>query len=207
MHDPHANCQILQAGAPLEQATAALILIHGRGATADSILDLANHIGHEGFAYLAPQASGNTWYPYSFLEPIHKNEPFLTSALACIERTIHQTKLERNKIAIAGFSQGACLTAEYAVRNPAMYGALLILSGGVIGPPGTKWDISGSLDQTPVFIGCSDVDPHIPLQRVHETTAIFRELNAAAEERIYRRMAHTINEDEINSCKEILAKV
>ena len=207
MTDPHATCPILHAGAPLDQSRAALILIHGRGATAESIMELANYIGHEGLAYLAPEANGNTWYPYSFLEPIEKNEPYLTSALNCLERTITQTKLPKDKIAIAGFSQGACLTAEYALRNPARYGALLVLSGGVIGPAGTKWNQQGSLEQTPVFIGCSDVDAHIPVQRVHETAALFRNMQAKVDERIYPGMGHTINEDEIDQCRKILSLI
>jgi len=212
MDDPHLNAPVLQAGVPLKQASAVLILLHGRGATADSIMDLANYIGHDGFAYLAPQANGNTWYPYSFLEPIAKNEPWLTSALRCVNRVVAsvlKAGLSREKIAIAGFSQGACLTMEYGVRLPHRYGALVGLSGGVIGPPGTKWGAEKpkSLSDTPAFVGCSDVDPHIPLERVHETVAVLKALGAEVIEQIYPGMGHTINEDEMKRCKALLRKL
>ena len=210
MLDPHANAKILHAGTPLKEADSALILIHGRGATAASILDLAAYIGRPGMAFFAPKAEGNVWYPYSFLEEIGMNEPYLTSALKCVGRLVAEiaaTGMKTEKLAIGGFSQGACLTLEYCVRNPSRYGAILGLSGGVIGPPGTKWNETGSLGGTPAFVGCSDVDFHIPVERVHESVSVLQALGAVATERIYPGMGHTVNDDEIRHCREILLAI
>jgi predicted esterase len=159
-------------------------------------------------SYVAPQAAGNTWYPYSFLVPIPQNEPGITSGLAVIARLIArfgEEGIPPDRIAIMGFSQGACLSLEFAARHALRYHAIVGFSGGVIGPPGTPRTYPRSLDGTPVFLGCSDVDPHIPLERVHETADVFRTLHARVDERIYRGMGHTINDDELRAARTLLA--
>lgn len=197
---PHQGQPILRAGAPLDQAKAAMVMVHGRGATAESILTLAAEFDQPAFAYLAPQAAGNTWYPNSFLAPIASNEPGLSSGLAALSGVLAQVAgagipLERTML--LGFSQGACLALEYAARRARRYGGIVGLSGGLIGPEGTSHDTPGSLDGTPVFLGCSDVDFHIPKQRVHHTAAVLRRLGGTVTERLYPNMGHTINQDEI----------
>jgi len=199
--------QILTGGRPLLEAQAAMILIHGRGASAYDIMELGTLLGGEQFALLAPQAANNTWYPYSFLAPLDSNEPYLSSALQTVADLVEQveeTGILAANIILAGFSQGACLVSEFAARNVRRYGGLLIFSGGLIGPPGTPRDYPGSFDGTPVFIGCSDVDPHIPLARVHETTEVFTALGAQVNEKIYPGMAHTIIQDEIDQAEKII---
>lgn len=203
----HQNQPVVVGGQPLDKAKAAMILAHGRGATADSIMVLADLLPHPDMAYLAPQAAHNTWYPYSFLNPIEQNEPYLSSALARLEELTTQVEeagISLSRLVLAGFSQGACLVSEFAARNARRYGGLLLFSGGLIGPPGTTRDYAGSLEGTPVFIGCSDIDPHIPLARVQETTAVLTQLGAAVTEKIYPGMGHTIIEDEIEQANEIV---
>jgi predicted esterase len=156
-------------------------------------------------AYIAPQASGHTWYPYSFLSPIPQNEPGITSALAVIGRLVESAGLGAEQVAILGFSQGACLALEFAARNPRRYAAVIALSGGLIGPPGTPRDYPGSMDDTPVFLGCSDIDPHIPVERVRESAEVFRRMGARVDERIYPRMGHTVNEDELSAVRAFLS--
>jgi predicted esterase len=194
-------------GAPPAEAASAMILLHGRGATAANILGLAKQFGRPEIAYLAPQAAGNSWYPYSFLAPLDENEPALSSALRVVAdllREIEAHKLPPEKILLAGFSQGACLALEFAARNPRRYGALIGLSGGLIGPPGTPRDYGGSLDGTPAFLGCGDQDSHIPLARVQETTQVLHGLHAQVTERIYPGMGHAINEDELTYVQQLL---
>lgn len=207
-NDPHAGGPLLTAGRPTAEARGALILIHGRGATAESILDLAEYLRHPALAYLAPQAAGNTWYPYSFLEPAARNEPYLSSALARVGAVVAEVEaagIPAERIFLGGFSQGACLASEYVARNARRYGGLIAFSGGLIGPAGTPRDYAGSLDGTPVFLGCSDVDPHIPLGRVEETAAVLARLGARVDKRIYPRLGHTINQDEIDAAAALLA--
>lgn len=207
-NDPHAGGPLLTAGRPTAEARGALILIHGRGATAESILDLAEYLRHPALAYLAPQAAGNTWYPYSFLEPAARNEPYLSSALARVGAVVAEVEaagIPAERIFLGGFSQGACLAGEYVARNARRYGGLIAFSGGLIGPAGTPRDYAGSLDGTPVFLGCSDVDPHIPLGRVEETAAVLARLGARVDKRIYPRLGHTINQDEIDAAAALLA--
>jgi len=159
---------------------------------------------------VAPQAAGNTWYPYSFLSPLEQNEPGLSSALNLVGRLVAQIEssgIPKDRIVMAGFSQGACLVSEYAARNARRYGGLLVFSGGVIGPPGNPREYPGSLDGTPIFLGCSDVDPHIPIERVEETADVFNELGAQVEKVIYPGMGHTIVEDEIEQSNCILEQV
>jgi predicted esterase len=207
---PHQGQQVFTAGKPLAEAQAAMILIHGRGATAVSILELANELYHPEFAYLAPQAAGNTWYPYSFLAPMAQNEPGLTSGLQVIADLIGQVEdagIPAEKIVLAGFSQGACLASEFVARNARRYGGLLAFSGGLIGPPGTPRDYAGSLAGTPVFVGCSDVDFHIPLERVEETAVMLTNLGAKVNKQIYPKMGHTIVQDEIDQANRILRTI
>ncbi len=205
--DPHHGQPVLHYGAPLESARRAAIFLHGRGASAQDILGIAAELGTNDVAYLAPQAAGNTWYPYSFLSPIQQNEPGLTSALSVIDGLMANLASEghpSDRIIILGFSQGACLGLEFAARNAKRYAAVVALSGGVIGPPGTPRNYPGSLSDTPVFLGCSDIDPHIPLERVHESAEVFRRMGAAVDERIYKGMGHTINADELAAARELV---
>jgi phospholipase/carboxylesterase len=206
----HQNQRVVTRGRPLAEASSAMILVHGRGATAESILELASLLPHPGMAYLAPQAAHNSWYPYSFMYPTEQNEPYLTSALARLGELVAEVEaagIPAEKLVLAGFSQGACLAAEFAASNARRYGGLLLFSGGLIGPPGTPRDYDGSLDGTPVFIGCSDSDFHIPLERVQETTAALRQLGAAVTEKIYPGMGHTIVADEIEQARRLLRAV
>lgn len=196
----HETQPVLRAGAPLERASAAMIMLHGRGASAHDILALSGDLSHPQFAYLAPQAAGGTWYPNRFMQPIESNEPYLSSALATIGGLVEGAEkagIPHERIFLLGFSQGACLALEFAARNARRYGGVIGLSGGLIGPDGTPRAYPGSLDGTPVFIGCSDVDPHIPLARVHESADALRALGGVVTARIYPNMGHTINLDEI----------
>ncbi|MCU0464174.1 MAG: alpha/beta hydrolase [Anaerolineae bacterium] len=200
--DPHADVRIYATGTPLDQARAALILIHGRGSSAHDILGLAQAVPTDGVAVLAPDAVGSVWYPQRFMRPTSENEPFLSSALNVVERlinTVIEAGIPREKIVIAGFSQGACLASEYVARNPQRYGGLGVFSGGLIGEsvPRSNYPADGGLAGTPVFVGCSDVDFHIPLERVQETSAVLRALGGSVTERIYPGMDHTINDDEL----------
>jgi phospholipase/carboxylesterase len=199
--DPHTGQPIEYAGAPLGQGAAAMIMVHGRGASAENILELSSALGHPDFTYLAPAARGNTWYPYSFLADTPDNEPWLTSALTLIDRIVASLiakGIPQERVMLLGFSQGACLALEFAVRHPARYGGIIAFSGGLIGPPGTVWDErAGAFDGTPVFLGCSDVDPHIPKARVDESAGVFARMGAEVTERIYPRMGHLVNDDEI----------
>jgi predicted esterase len=165
----HEDQPVYSAGAKLEDASAAMILLHGRGAGAQDILSLSTHLDQPGFAFLAPQAEGFTWYPNRFIFPIEQNEPYLSSALKTIDRIVKEVEssgMATDKIFIGGFSQGACLASEYVIRNPKRYGGLIVFSGGYIGPLNVQRSSEGDLGQMPVFLGCSDIDPHIPLQRV-----------------------------------------
>ena len=184
-----------------KDANTAGILIHGRGATAQSILGLKEQIENKDIYYIAPQAETREWYPNSFLNPINDNQPELDQALETVEECIEQLQeegFEIEDIFLLGFSQGACLVTEYAARNPKKFKAIIGLSGGLIGPEGTKFEYSGDLENTPVFLGCSENDPHIPKSRVDETEEALGGLNAEVEKRIYEGTFHGIVEDEIN---------
>jgi predicted esterase len=199
--NPHLQNPVLSLGAPFQSARQVMILLHGRGANAESILSLAAEFNAPETHYLAPQADQYRWYPYSFLSPIEKNEPDLSFALEQVD-TLVQRLLDSGKkldqIVLAGFSQGACLASEYVIRNPRRYGGLIVLSGGWIGPQESKRTASGDLDRMPVFIGCSDIDHHIPLSRVNETASLLESMNANLDLQIYPGMGHTINADEIS---------
>ena len=200
LHQVIGRHALRHAGAAPEEARGVVLLIHGRGSTAESMLPLAEAVGLDGLCYLVPQADGRTWYPQSFMAPTEANEPYLSRALdraASIIADLLATGLAPSQLAVIGFSQGACLTSETVLRNPKPYGFIGILSGGAIGPPGTPRDYAGSLSGASVFLGCSDHDPHIPLARVKETTLCFTKLGASVTERIYPGASHGINEDEL----------
>lgn len=204
---PHQGQPVAVAGRPLAEADAAVVLVHGRGATAESILTLADELGHPELAYVAPQASGYTWYPYSFLAPIERNEPYLSSALELLESVLAKIEaagIPPERTVLLGFSQGACLALEFAARHAQRFGGVVALSGGLIGPPGTRRDYAGTFDGTPVFLGCSDHDPHIPEERVHESAGVFRRMGGAVTERIYPGLGHTVNQDELSWVRDLL---
>ncbi len=205
--DPHAGQPVLAAGPPLENASAAVLLVHGRGASAQDILGLAQQLGCTGFALLAPQAAGNTWYPQRFLAPTALNQPWLDSALAALGKVVEYVTaagIPPERLLLLGFSQGACLALEYAARHARRYGALVGLSGGLIGADGEPRLDSGSLAGTPVFLGCSDNDPHIPLQRVQFTSQTLKALGGQVDERIYPGLGHTVNADELAAVQRLI---
>jgi predicted esterase len=205
LHDP---AHVVTAGTSLGTARGAAILLHGRGASARDMIALATHIAPPGIAVLAPQATGNSWYPYPFTAPIADNEPKLSSALdviATILAALGNAGLRPDRVAIGGFSQGACLASEFVARNAQRYGGVIGFSGGLIGPPGTPRDYEGNLAGTPVFLGCSDVDPHIPLDRVEETAEVLAALGGRVDKRIYRGMGHSVNNEEVAAARNILA--
>lgn len=207
---PHQGQPIHRAGERLERANAAMIMVHGRGGTAGNILSLGDELNVRGFAYLAPQAAGSSWYPYSFLQPIEQNEPGISSGLAAIAdvlATIESAGIPAERTMLLGFSQGACLALEFTARAARRYGGVAGLSGGLIGPEGTPRDYSGSLADTPIFLGCSDVDPHIPAPRVIETATVMRRLGADVVARFYEGMGHTINEEELEAVRAIMRGV
>lgn len=203
--------KVARAGRPLQEAEAAVVMVHGRGATAESILTLAEEFGQPdvaNLAYVAPQAPGFTWYPYSFLAPIERNEPHLSSALRTLEEVLAELAaagIPPERTVLLGFSQGACLTLEFAARHAQRYAGVVALSGGLIGPPGTPRDYPGTFDGMPVFLGCSDRDPHVPEERVHESAEVFRRMEARVTERIYPGLGHTVNQDELSWVADLLA--
>ena len=208
--NPHNTQPILAAGEALESAKAAMIMIHGRGATAESILTLIQHFHMDGFAYLAPQAAHNTWYPQRFIVPQNDNEPWLSSAKGHVEKALKialDAGIPADKIIFLGFSQGACLATEYPARNPEKYGGIIALSGGLIGTDDEITGYDGSLDGTPVFLGCSDVDFHIPKERVQATAKALEGIGGSVTMKLYAGMGHTVNEDEIEHVKQIMTSV
>jgi predicted esterase len=204
---PHHGQPIVIAGEPLEQARAAMVLAHGRGASASDILTIPAEVAQSGFVYLAPQAAGNTWYPNRFMEPIASNEPWLTSALATLEgclALLEQAGFLPERTILLGFSQGACLMTEFVARHARRYGGIVGFSGGLIGPDGTPRDYPGSFAGTPAFLGCSDVDPHVPKERVQETAEVFQRLGAQVTLRLYPGMGHTVNADELAHLRRMM---
>jgi predicted esterase len=200
----HAGQPLRHAGAPLKEARAAMVMIHGRGGSADDILGLSELFGDvaRGWAFVAPQAANHTWYPERFMAPMERNEPWLSSALETVGRSVVQVEsagIPGDRIVLLGFSQGACLTSEWVARNARRFGGLAVLSGGLIGPDGTPRDYAGSLAGTPAFLGCSDRDPHIPEPRVRETAETLEGLGAKVDLRIYPNAPHGIFEDEITA--------
>ena len=198
---PHQGQPTLMSGEPLDQARAAMLMMHGRGATAQDILSLAGELNQPGFAYLAPQAAGNTWYPNRFLVPLAENEPWLSSALSFVKDVYAQivtAAIPSARIMLLGVSQGSCLTLECVARNARRYGGIVGLSGALIGPDDTPRDYQGSLEGTPAFLGCSDVDFHVPKERVDQTAEVLQKLGGNVTERLYPNMDHSVNQDEIN---------
>jgi predicted esterase len=204
---PHAGQPIGRQGPAPAAARIAVIIVHGRGDSASGILTLADALDLHDVMWLAPQAAGHTWYPYSFLAPIEQNQPGIDSGLRVLDDLVGMLDGEgipAARVALMGFSQGACLAQEFAARHARRYHAIIGLSGGLIGPPGTPRTYEGSFDGTPVFLGCSDIDPHIPVDRVHESADVFRRMQAVVDERIYPRMGHTVNADEVDAVRALL---
>ncbi len=207
-NSPHQNQPVITAGKALDKAGAALVLVHGRGDSAENFITLANELYHPDLTYLALQAAGNAWYPFSFLAPIADNEPGISSGIAAIGDLLAKIKaagIPDERIMLAGFSQGACLTLEFVARSARRYGGVLGFSGGLIGPDDTPRNYSGSLEQTPVFLGCSDVDFHIPKERVELTAQVLEQLDGQVTMRFYPGMGHTINQDELKSGRQLIA--
>ncbi len=197
---PHAGQPVVTSGAPLPDATVAMVLVHGRGATARSILELANEFDYDDVAFIAPQAAQNTWYPQSFLAPLESNQPSLSSALellGALVSDIDSAGIPADRTFLLGFSQGACLTSEFVARNAHEYGGVAAFSGGLIGPDGVPREYEGSLDDTPVYLGCGDHDPHIPVERVHETEEVLTGLGGSVTERIFDGMGHGVVPEEV----------
>jgi len=199
---------VLTAGKRLEQTGRALIMIHGRGSTAQNMLSIAGNLQVDDYTLIAPQATNDTWYPYSFLEQPSRNEPWLSSALALLGDIVNDvTKtIDKKNIHFLGFSQGACLTLEFVARNADKYGGVVAFTGGLIGDKIYFESYKGDFQLTPIFIGTGNPDPHVPLIRVTETTRILRKMNADVTEKIYERIGHTIVQDEFDHANKILAK-
>ena len=207
---PHQGQPVRTAGIALNEARAAMVMVHGRGATADSILSLAAGLDIEGFAFLAPQASGNTWYPNSFMAPIPSNEPGITSGIQAIGDVIGAIEaagMPAGRTILLGFSQGACLSLEFSARNARRYGGIACLSGGLIGPDGTPRDYGGTYEGTPAFLGCSDIDGHIPAARVIESADVVKRMGAEVTMKLYPGMGHLVNDDEIEHVRALMRGV
>ena len=206
--DPHAGQPVRHAGAPLVGARVVVVMVHGRGASAESILALAPVLAMPRVAFVAPQAAGGSWYPYGFMSPLARNEPGITSGMRAIGRALElagNAGVPSACTVLLGFSQGACLASEYAARNARRDAGLVAWSGGLIGPDGTPRDYEGSLDGTPAFLGCSDVDAHIPAARVRESAEVLGRLGARVTMRLYPGMGHTVSDDEIAAARDMLA--
>ena len=210
-NDPHASSVVLQVGTPLDNADLALVLLHGRGGSAEDILELGSAFQLPNVAYLAPQAAGHTWYPLSFLAPPEANEPYLSSALAKVEsvvRSLEQAGFGRQRIAVAGFSQGACLATEFVFSHPACYGGLIAFTGGLIGPPGSlRHAPAGELAGTPALLCSGDPDPHVPWARVEESAEILAAMGAKVTTKRYPGRPHTITQEELGLARNLLLKI
>lgn len=205
--DPHKDTPVHRLGPALESAAGAVIMLHGRGASADDILNLAQAMYKPKLAYLAPAAKDHSWYPKSFLSPRDENEPWLTSALKKVGSTVQlaiDAGIPTDRIIICGFSQGACLTTEYAATHPARYAGLFAFTGGVIGPLGMPMNYSGDLEGTPAFLGSGDPDPHVPWSRVEESAELLEKMNAKVTLRRYPGRAHTVSADEVRYTNAII---
>lgn len=205
--DPHAGQPVRSAGVPLADARLAMVMLHGRGSSAEGILTLAPALATRDVAFLAPEAAGGTWYPYGFMAPMERNEPGISSAMRAIDGLLERVAaagVPSERTVLLGFSQGACLASEYVARHARRYAGLAVLSGGLIGPDGTSRQYAGSLDGTPVFLGCSDIDAHIPRERVRESAAVLRRLGADVELRLYPAMGHVVNDDELVAVRAML---
>ena len=206
---PHAQQPVLTAGSPLVDAQCALVMVHGRGAAAESILSRYDELNVPLCAAFAPQAAGHSWYPQSFLAPLQTNQPYLDSALDKLESLVAEilaSGMHSDRIVLLGFSQGACLTLEYCATHPRVYGGIIGFTGGLIGPPGTPRNYPGTLAGTPVFLGSGDPDPHVPFERVEETRDVLRAMGAEVELRRYPGMPHSINDDEFQAARTIMRR-
>jgi len=187
-----------------------VVMLHGRNAGPENILDLVPRLARPQFEYLAPAAPNRTWYPYSFMAEIEKNEPSLSNALAIVGKTVSDAEakgVSRDRIVLLGFSQGACLATEFMIRNASRFGGLIAFSGGAIGPPGATWNHNGDFAGMPIFFGCSDVDAHVPAERVRESADVTAKMNAKVTTRIYPGMGHLINDDEIAHAQALLDSI
>ena len=205
--DPHRDTPVLASGAKLEAAHTAVVLVHGRGASAEDILGFAGPLAATGVVFLAPQAADHTWYPQRFLAPLAVNEPWLTSALAKLESvrgSIATAGIADQQILWLGFSQGACLASEFVARNPRRWGGLVAAVGGRIGPQGTAFEDGGDLARTPVYLGCGDNDPHIPWPRVEESAAAFARQNAEVTLRRYPGFPHSVHPEAVSFARRLL---
>jgi predicted esterase len=208
--DPHFGQEVLAAGAPLAQATALVVMLHGRGAGAADILGLSAHINLSGLAFLAPQAAGSTWYPNRFLAPLESNQPWLDSALKQIALLVSQAAaagIPSERTCLLGFSQGACLALEFAARSGLRWGGVFGLSGGLIGPPGAARSYPAGSRGTPVLLGCSVPDPHIPRESVIESARLLEDLGMQVDLRLYPDLGHTVNLDEVGAVRAVLEQV
>ena len=204
---PHAGQPVVEAGAPLGQGNATAIMIHGRGAGPENILDLVPALARPRVTYLAPTAANRTWYPNRFMTDLVGNEPALSSALAVIAALVarvEQTGIPRSRIVLLGFSQGACLTAEFAVRHPARYAGIILFTGGLIGPAGTVWNDTGDFASTPIFLGSGDPDSHVPVARVSETAGHFERMGARVTTRVYPGRGHFVSDAEVDAARALL---
>lgn len=205
--DPHFEQPVSHIGETLQKALGAVILLHGRGATAGDILSLAGEMYRPDLAYLAPQAAGNSWYPFSFLAPREQNQPWLDSALRKVEATLKQATdagIDAYNIVLCGFSQGACLATEFVARHPRRYAGMIAFTGGLIGPPGADLHHKGDLAGTPVFFGSGDPDPHVPFSRVQESADILTGMGASVTLRRFPGRPHTILPEEIDAARKIV---
>lgn len=200
---------IVWAGKKIGEASKVLIMVHGRGANAEDILTIADHLDVKDFALLAPQATNHTWYPYSFMSPPAENEPWLSAALTVLKEVtddIESKGISRDNIYFLGFSQGACLALEFVARHAARYGGVIALTGGLIGDKVYAENYKGDFAGTPVFIGTSDPDLHVPVERVNASAALLEKMNASVVKKIYKNMGHTISQDEISTVNELIFK-
>lgn len=199
--------KIITAGKALKEASKALVMIHGRGASAEDILSLSNYLNVEDYALIAPQATNNTWYPFSFLMPPQQNEPWLSSALSLLNEIvtdINNDNISTENIYFLGFSQGACLTLEFVTRNAKNYGGIVAFTGGLIGDKIYSENYTGDFQNTPIFIGSSDPDPHVPVSRVYETADILQTMHANITTKVYKNLGHTVNNDEIENANALI---
>jgi predicted esterase len=207
---PHEGQPVLETGAPLGRGAAVAIMVHGRNAAPSNIVDLARRWDRPALTYLAPAAANGTWYPHSFMADVASNEPGVSSGLALLASLVTKAEsagVARSRIVLCGFSQGACLVSEFAIRHASRFGGVLIFSGGAIGAPGTAWEYGGGFDGTPVFLGCSDRDAHVPESRVRETADVFARMGADVTLRIYSGMGHLVNDEEIAVAQHLLDAV
>ena len=206
----HRGLPLLTAGTPLAQAKAAMVMVHGRGASARDILMLAQEWQAADVAYLAPQAANGTWYPNRFIAPVAANEPWLTSALASVDdamRLVANAGIAAERTLLLGFSQGGCLALEYAARHPQRYGGVVGLSAALIENGDKPRTYTGALAGTPVLLGCSDVDFHIPLDRLERSAEVLVHLGAEVDKRIYHNLGHTVNRDELDAVQQLIDRV